>query len=213
MEVVFTNKLPAMFNNNEINAFYGDVMHLINMGIDIEGIVYDDNWSVKRFLNGYHFGISKRLEGIFNYLELDINILNKKINELSKTNFKFVLLAYLLINNIKIIIFDYFDVGLPYKERKKLYRILKSMKKDGMTIIYIGKDLSYMQQFSDNITIINEGNIAYSGNIDELYMHKDILSEIPEIYEFIDLANSRGARLDYTLDSKELLKDIYRSVY
>lgn len=213
MEVVYTSKLPALFNNNEINAFYGDVMHLINMGIDIEGITYDENWTVKRFLNGYHFKISKRLEGIFNYLELDYSLLNKRINELSKTNFKFILLAYLLLNNIKIIIFDYFDVGLPYKERKKLCRILKSMKKDGMTIIFISKDLPYMNQFCDNITVIQGGDITYSGGISDLYKHKEVLSDMPDIYDFIELANSKGARLDYTLDSKELLKDIYRSVY
>ena len=30
--------------------------------------------------------------------------------------------------------------------------------------------------------------------------------------EFIEMSNKKGANLDYTLDSKELLKDIYRSV-
>lgn len=213
MEVVYTKKLPTLFNSEEVNALYGDVMHLINMGIDIEGIDYDDNWTVKRFLNGYHLKISKRLEGIFNYLELDMNILNKRLSDLSKTNFKFVLLAYLLINNIKIIIFDYFDVGLSHKERKKLTRIIKSMKKDGITVIFISKDLAFMDQFCDNITVIYEGDIAYSGSIKEIHNHLDVLTDIPEIFDFIELANSKGARLDYTLDSKELLKDIYRSVY
>lgn len=213
MEVVYTKKLPTLFNSEEVNALYGDVMHLINMGIDIEGIDYDDNWTVKRFLNGYHLKISKRLEGIFNYLELDMNILSKRLSDLSKTNFKFVLLAYLLINNIKIIIFDYFDVGLSHKERKKLARIIKSMKKDGITVIFISKDLAFMDQFCDNITVIYEGDIAYSGSIKEIHNHLDVLTDIPEIFDFIELANSKGARLDYTLDSKELLKDIYRSVY
>lgn len=213
MEVVYTNKLPGIFKENEINTFYGDVMHLYRMGVDIEGIIYDENWTVKRFLNGHHIKLNKRIQGVFNYLELDMKLLNVKLYELSKTNFKFILLAYLLLNNIKIIIFDYFDVGLPYKERKKFIKIINSMKKDGITVVYISKDLSYMNQFCDNISVMSDGEVIYEGKIDELYKHQEVLSDIPEIYSFVEYANSKGARLDYTLDSKELLKDIYRSVY
>ena len=36
--------------------------------------------------------------------------------------------------------------------------------------------------------------------------------EYPEIIKFIRLANKSNAKLSYTVDNKELLKDIYRSV-
>ena len=43
------------------------------------------------------------------------------------------------------------------------------------------------------------------------------VAESSEIYlrikGYIKLANDKGANLEYTLDSKDLLKDIYRSVF
>ena len=35
----------------------------------------------------------------------------------------------------------------------------------------------------------------------------------PVIFDFIDKANKAGAKLEYTLNDKELLKAIYRSVF
>ncbi len=213
MEVVYTYDELKDFEEGKINALYGDVIDLIHREYEINGIIYDEKWTVKRFLNGHSFFKNKRMESVFNYLELSLKILNHRLADLSKTDFKFVLLAYLLLNNMKIIIFDYFEVGLSYQDRKRLYRILKNMKKDGITIIYISKDIVYMNQFADNITIMKDQEICFQGAFKDIHEHRDLLSELPEIYAFIDYANSKGARLDYTLDSKELLKDIYRSVY
>ena len=84
MEIVFTDKLKGKFETNQITGVYGDVTDLLYMDIDIDGIDYDDEWTVKRFLNGHHLKLNKRIEGIFNYLNLDIEILlDTKIKDLS----------------------------------------------------------------------------------------------------------------------------------
>lgn len=211
MEIVFTDSKSEIIVDKKITGFYGDVLDLIKNGIDIEGIEYDDEWTVKKFLNGFRLKYNKRIDYIFKYLEMDTNILKTKIKDLSKTDFKFVLLAKLLLINKNIIIFDYFDVGLSYSDQKRLIRIMRSLKRDGKTILIISKNLVFMSQIVDTINVVKNEKVVYNGKmIDLINMN---LVEDEEIVKFIKLANKKNARLDMTLDSKELLKDIYRSVY
>lgn len=211
MEIVFTDNKTDIILDKKITGFYGDVLDLIKMGVDIQGIEYDDEWTVKKFLNGMRFKYNKRIDDIFKYLELDIKVLKIKIKELSKTDFKFVLLAKLLLNNKNIIIFDYFDVGLSYTDKKKLIRIIRTLKHDGKSILIISKDLVFLNQIVDSIIVVSNEKIMYNGKIVDLINLN--LVEDEEIIKFIKLANKKNANLDMTLDSKELLKDIYRSVY
>lgn len=213
MEIVFSRNEHEYLKNSQIVGFYGDLLDLVKYGVDVEGIVYDDNWSVKRFLNGHKLRLNNRIESIFNYLELDMRLLSTKICDLSKTDFKFILLAYLLINNQKLIIFDYFDVGLTYKDQKRLIRILRNLKSEGFSIIVISKNLVFLDQIVNSVIVVKNNELVYNGKMSLLISEHQKLIDEPEILRFINLANKRGANLDLTLDSKELLKDIYRSVY
>ena len=207
MEIVYASNFNGKFSEDKINNFYGDLLDLEELGIEIEGIIYDDDKKVKRLL-----GHNKRVLSILNYLEIDSNILNKEIKELSKTEFKWMLLAYLLIINKKYIIFDYFDVGITYKEQKKLIRIIRKLFKDGYKIIVISKNFVFLSQLDSDIIVSVGSNTLLTGNMLDIVLENSRLFELPEIIKFINLANKKGAELTYTFDSKELLKDIYRGV-
>lgn len=213
MEVVFTKINHKYINNNVINGLYGDLNDLSTLGILAEGIVYDDEWTVKRFLNGFKLRLNERINSVFSYLELNLNVLGKKIKDLSKTDLKFVLLAYLLLNNHKNIIFDYFDVGLSYKDQKRLVRIIRNLKNDGFALLVISNNLVFLDMIVEYIIVVDKDDIAFEGKMLDLIKDNGSLIEKPDIIDFIEKANKKGAKLDYTLDSKELLKDIYRSVY
>lgn len=211
MEVVYVKDIPDTFKYDGVVGLIGDLHDLEKMSFAIEGITYDDNWTVKRFLNGWKPKLNVRIESLFNYLELDMSYLNVKIKDLSKTNFKYVLLVYLLLNNKKIIIFDYFDVGLIYKEQKKLIRIIHNLASEGFKIIIISKDLVFLSQVIDTLLIIKDGNIIYDKSMKNLF-DEDIDIDMPEIIKFIHMAKKKDKNISYTFDSLELLKDIYRSV-
>lgn len=213
MEIVFSRKNDAFIENGKINGVYGDILDLIDAGTIIEGIVYDDEWTVKRFLNGMKLRLSERISGVFTYLELDIKLLSRKIKTLSRTDLKFVLLAYLLLNNYKNIIFDYFDIGLDYKDQKRLMKIIRNLHNDGFSILVISNNLVFMDSIVEKIFVFNNKELVFEGKMLDLIKNNQSFIEIPDIIKFIEMANSKDARLDYTLDSKELLKDIYRSVY
>ena len=211
MEIVFYSKGSDIVKPNLVTGFYGDVLDLLNLGFEIDGIVYDEAWSVSRFLKGHKvFGLDSRIDAIFKYLDIDTSLKNVKLGHLSKTDFKFILLAKVLLLNENNIVFDYFDVGLTSKEQKRLIKIIKMLKKDGKTVVIISNNLVFMSSVIDHVVIINNGSIFYEGNLDDLIKLRDVPDT--EIIKFIKLPNKSGANLNYTLDSKELLKDIYRSV-
>lgn len=208
MEIVYYDKDNSIFDKNTITGFYGDVLDLLNLGVDIDGIIYDDNWTVNRFLKGSILKKNNRIDSVLKYLDISDNIKGIKLVNLSKTDFKFVLLAKALLLNKTNLVFDYFDIGLTSKEQKRLIRIIRKLNKDGKTIVIVTNDLVFMSLIVDKVMVYKNDDIAFEGSMNELI--KTNLVEEPEIVKFIKLANKKDAKLDYTLDAKELLKDIYR---
>ena len=193
--------------DKKINCVYGDKLDLINMGYEFNGIEYDDGWLVKKFLSGNI--IQNDIIDIFKELSIKESILNKKINELSKGEFKLILFVYILLNKKELVVFDYFDKCLNFKYKKRIINYIKT-KYDGKLVL-ISNDLIFLNNLSNNIIVFKDGEIIYNNEFNNLYKN-DIKLEYPTIIKFIDLANNKGANLKYTVDRKELLKDIYRSV-
>jgi|GEM_PF-4868646 hypothetical protein len=208
MEVVISNNIPDKFKYQTLGVI-GDLNDLLDMDFDIEGIIYDDSWTVKRFLNGLHLKLNNRIESFFLMLELDKKLLNKRINTISKTDLKFVLLIYAMLKNYKTIIFDHMDANMSYKDKKRLLNFIRKIKNDDLNFIFLSKDLEFLYKITNHLIIIKDNKIIYDDLIDDAYT----LEELDfKIINFIKLANKKGANLIYTFDRKELLKDIYRSV-
>lgn len=208
MEVVVSLNKPSRFKYQTVGVIC-DINDLLNEGFDIEGLMYDDNWTVKRFLNGFRFKINERIITLFNMLELDLELLNKKIKNISRTDFKFVLLTYAILKNYKTIIFDHMDLNMSHKDKKKLLNFIRKIKNDELSFIFLSTNMEFLYKVSDHLIIFNEGKIVYDDLIENVYNESIIDSKI---IKFINLANNKGANLTYTFDRKELLKDIYRSV-
>lgn len=208
MEIMYVNK-----SNIELTttAFYGDVLDLIDMGIDIEGIEYDDNWTVRKFLSKSLLA-RKRIETVFKYLDLDTKYLSYRIKELSKVTFKYVLLSHALLNNKRTIVFERFDVGLSNKEKKNMVQIIKKLKNDGFTLIFLTHDILFANQVCENIIVVKNKKEVYNGTIEKLVKSKRNIIDMPPVVKFVEYANKKNAGLTYTLDHKELLKDIFREV-
>ena len=210
MEIVYAKEIPNKFKSN-ITGVYGDLLDLNIFKMDTIGIKYDDEWKVSKFLNGGHLRFNKRIYDIFAFLDLDTSILKYKIKDISKVNLKYVFLTYILLNNIDIIIFDHIEVGMSYKEIRHVKQIIKELAKSDKKIIIITKDILFMNNLVEEIRVIEKKKEVYKGTISDL-LESDIKFEEPKIVRFINMANKKGADLKMTLDHKELMKDIYRSV-
>ena len=212
MEIVTASDFKGVFEKDKINCFYGDVLDLVKLDIRVTGITYDDEYTVKRFLNGSAIFKNKEMDEVLKELNIDKKFLKFKIKELPKVTFKYVLLAYALINNFENIIFDYFEVGMIYSDLKKFASILRNLVKQGKTVVVVTHDITFLSTLSFNVVIAKEKELPCVVNIMDLYKNDESLIQDEEIIKFIKAANNRGANLTYTLNSQDLLKDIYRSV-
>lgn len=210
MEIMYSNKINENFKFGQINGFYKDKNDLSYYLDNIYGLTYDDDWSVKRYLNGLKLKVNDKVLEVLDSLGLKNDILDRKIKTLSTNEFKLTLLASLLLENPNIFIFDYFETNLSFKNRKLFVNLLRKLKNEGKTIIIITNNISFLYEVSDNILVVENRKLIYSGNKNDLFNKKII--EDPDIIEFIRKSNKKGANLLWTMDRKELIKDIYRSL-
>ena len=210
MEVVYSDGSKYKSVDKEVVGLYGDITYL-DKSIDTYGISYKDDWTVRRLLNGVHLRLNNRIEDIFNYIGLDIKYLNSRIDELSHTIFKYVMLAYLILHNERFIIFDHFDAGLSYKEQKKFIGIINKLREDGFYILVISNNFVFLSKSCKRLVIAYDDDEVFDGTVEELLKERRLIKNT-SIIDFIETANKHKAKLDYTFDRSELLKDIYRSV-
>ena len=209
MEIMYTNKSSELIKKNTITGIYGDKIDLIKHGLEFDGIEYDDEWTVKRFLNGYKLKIDDRILDIFTELEISYSLLKRKIKTLSKTQLKLILLTYSFLNRRNILVLDYFDKGLSFKVKKRIINFLKTRYKS--SIIVISNDIVFLDILCSYLIVFENERIVFNDEFKNIYKSR-VSVEFPEIIKFIRLANKANAKLSYTVDNKELLKDIYRSV-
>ena len=89
--------------------------------------------------------------------------------------------------------------------------LLRKLKSEGKTIIVISNNVGFLYEISDNMLVVEDRKIIYNGLKNDFFVARR-LKEYPPIIDFIRKANKKGANLLYTMDRKELLKDIYRSL-
>lgn len=77
----------------------------------------------------------------------------------------FVLLT--LIPNPKIVFLDEVSTGLDVKSRREVWRILRSLKKRGLTVLMSSHFMDEVEALCDYIYILNNGTIVFNGTVKE----------------------------------------------
>ena len=192
------------FTVKQLVGFYGEIDDL---SILIDNIKIDEinvKYKVKKYLE-YN-------KDYFEILDLDSEFLNKKISDLSYSEYKILLLLDIVSKNPKLMILNYFDVGFNSKYKRKIIKLIKFIKASlNINFIVISNDVNFMNKLVKHVIVCKNKIIKYQGSI--INAIKEEYIEEPPIYNFVRLANEKGANLEYTLDGKDLLKDIYRSVF
>lgn len=205
MEVMYSCKPNnGYFVNNSFIGFCGEVSDLSILLDNIKVSDINLKYRVKRYV--------KFNSDLFNILDLDKSFLNKRIRELGYCEFKILLFLSVLEYRPNLIVLNYFDVGFNYKYKNKFSKLMKFLNASmGINFIVITNDCLFMNKCCKHVIVCFDRIIRFQGSVSDViregYMDK------PAIYEFIDKANDCRADLSYTLDNKELLKDIYRSVF
>lgn len=93
---------------------------------------------------------------------------NRKLDTLSKGNQQKVQLAQTLVCNPEIVVLDEPFSGLDPVNAQILKDVVSELINDNKIVIFSSHQMSYVEEFCEDITIINKGNIALSGNLKEI---------------------------------------------
>ena len=93
---------------------------------------------------------------------------NRKLETLSKGNQQKVQLAQTLLCNPDIVILDEPFSGLDPVNAQILKDVIKEQISVGKLVIFSSHQMSYVEEFCDEITILNSGKVVLSGNLREI---------------------------------------------
>ncbi|MGL4687233.1 MAG: ribose ABC transporter ATP-binding protein RbsA [Fusobacteriaceae bacterium] len=97
----------------------------------------------------------------------------KLIKELTIGTMQMVEIAKALSQNAKLIVMDEPTDALTDKETESLFKVIKNLKKEGKSIIYISHRLKEIPQICEDITILRDGKFVCEAevkNIDENFI-------------------------------------------
>ncbi len=100
---------------------------------------------------------------------LDVNInLDIPVNMLSVADQQFIEIAKAVSINDNILILDEPTATLTNKEIEVLFKLIKNLKKDGVTMIYISHHLEEVFEIGDRLTCLRDGEWVGTENIRDL---------------------------------------------
>ncbi|WAW14958.1 sugar ABC transporter ATP-binding protein [Peptostreptococcus equinus] len=151
-EVEFGNikeseKAGIYFVHQEINDF-PDMTVLQNI------FVGDEITNMFGFLDNVK--MKEKIRPVFESLGVKID-LDKKINELSVGQRQLIEIAKILMKDAKFIIMDEPSASLMTEDIERLFRIIKDLRKRGVTIVYISHRMEEIFQICDDVTVMRDG--------------------------------------------------------
>jgi len=163
---------PMEAKDNGIVIVYQEVdtalvPHLtVAENIMMDAIISKDQ---KTFVNWKEIKKSARKE--LDSLGLDIDE-NKLISELTLSQKQMVLIGRAVFQKAKVLILDEPTAPLSLEETEKLFKIVKKLQADGMSVIFISHRLDEVFQISERITVLRDGQLVGTYNIDEMTIDK-----------------------------------------
>ncbi len=161
-------------------------------------------------------GISKtdalsQIDRWLNELEMT-EYLDKKLSTLSKGNQQKIQLASVLINRPDIIILDEPFSGLDPVNAEALKQIINEMVNEDKIVIFSSHQMSNIEEICDEIVILDEGELALSGNLNEIknrYPKKHISITGNDIEKIKDYFNSSISDIVDSVSVNEYTLDIF----
>jgi zinc transport system ATP-binding protein len=106
------------------------------------------------------------------------DFLKKKIGDLSSGQFQRILIAWALIKNPQVLLFDEPTTGIDISGEETVYNLLAKLKQErNLTMLLITHDLSVVYKFSTDVICLNRHMICYGPPKDVL-----TLESLRELY-------------------------------
>ncbi|MDF2891515.1 MAG: transporter related [Clostridia bacterium] len=109
----------------------------------------------------------KKSAEVFKRMNIDIDP-QEKVENLDTSRKQLVEIAKALLFESKLIIMDEPTTALTNKEIENLFVIMRSLKAEGVSIIYISHKMPELFQICDRYTVLRDGKLIESGNFSDI---------------------------------------------
>lgn len=120
--------------------------------------------------------------------------LNRRLDTLSKGNQQKIQLAAALVTNPEFVILDEPFSGLDPVNAAVLKDIVKDLIKEEKIVLFSSHQMSYVEEFCDDIAVLNRGKIVLSGSVSKIKRDTDRKN--------ITIKTENAARLKEEIDEK-----------
>lgn len=169
---VKVNDLEIKDNIKQIRQDIGVVFENPDNQI-VKEIVYDDISYVLQNMGYQEDEIKEKVLSISDSLNIS-DILYSDVKTLNTNQKQLVCMASALVHNPKVLILDESLSLLDYVDKENVLKLLKSLK---ICIINISHDIEDTL-FSDNVIVLDRGNILLKGKKDKIYKEEKILNNL-----------------------------------
>ena len=115
--------------------------------------------NVREFL-GYKDGKGKISE-ILKWVGLG-DVLNRPLGFLSGGELQKVLIAFALLGNPQVLLFDEPTTGIDIGGEETIYNLLRKLRDEhGITVIFISHDIHVVYQYANNVLCINKEKVCF----------------------------------------------------
>ncbi len=116
-----------------------------------------------------------------------------KVEDLGIGQQQLVEIAKALRKKLKLLILDEPTSALSDSEVENLFRIIKALKSKGITCIYISHKLEEIMQISDKVTVLRDGQVISTDNIDKINKEYLITKMVGREIQNVYLASNKNA--------------------
>jgi ABC-type sugar transport system ATPase subunit len=154
--------------------------------------------------------------------ELDKTImLNMMVGELSTAQKQIIEIVKAVSVDCKILIMDEPTASISQEETRKIFGVVKKLKENGMTVIYISHKLSEVFEIGDAVTVLRDGKVIATKSIQEMKKECDgnlsdaCLELVRMMLGRVVIESYIPSRTDYSvklLEARNLNTDLLKNV-
>lgn len=197
--------------NTSINS--GEMIAIIGNLNVFENILNYKHKNVSVLEHLLNFSDQEKIIKAFYAVNLECDILEELMCNLSLCHINKIKIVEALLKHDDTCVFYNIHKGLNDRDKQNLKRILKAMQDNNKKIILISNDIEFFFDFVKKLIIVDKDTIINEFDHVDWY-NEEIYKYVnkPPIINFVMECKNQNIKLDSCLETKELIKAIYRSV-
>ena len=157
---VYTSLNPALSIDLGIQVIYQDLSVFPNLTVQ-------ENLAINTVLSNKEKIYSRKKQReiarkVMQTLDLDLD-LDARVEQLPVASKQLIAIARAIYAKAQFLILDEPTTALTRKEVDRLFEIIRGLKEQGLTVLFVSHKLDEMYDISDSITIMRSGENVYSG--------------------------------------------------